>query len=104
MITDIDLKRMVRQLRASAKKRNIDFSLTEGQLQELSFPLRCPLLGTVINYSAKGYDKNMPSVDRIENDKGYHFDNIMIVSFAGNRSKSNLSESELKKFASFFIK
>jgi hypothetical protein len=43
-----------------------------------------------------------PSVDRIDNSRGYTHDNIVIVSFKANRLKSNASIEELQRLANFY--
>ena len=45
---NIKYKKLLTHLRGSAKKRNIEFSLTLSDLYELGFPLTCPILNVVI--------------------------------------------------------
>lgn len=102
MVYNVDLKRLLRHLKQSAKKRNLQFNLTESYLNELSFPLTCPILGVELLYNHRGYHPHKPSVDRIDSDLGYVQGNIQILSFSANRAKNNLTDAELKKFALYY--
>jgi len=102
MVYNVNLKRLLQHLKQSAKRRGLDFNLTEGYLSELSFPLTCPILNVPLEYGKRGYDEFKPSVDRIDSNLGYIRGNIQILSIKANRSKNNLSEAELKKFALYY--
>ena len=102
MIQNIKYNKLLSHLRSSAKKRNIEFTLTLSDLYDLSFPLTCPILEVPINYTTKGYNEFSPSVDRIDSDQGYIAENIQVMSFKANRAKNNLSDSELKQMAKYY--
>jgi len=102
MVYNVDLLKLLRHLKQSAKKRGLDFNLTESYLSELSFPLTCPILNVPLEYGYRGYHEFKPSVDRIDSDLGYVTDNIQILSIKANRAKNNLSEAELKKFSLYY--
>lgn len=102
MVYNVNLPKLLRHLKQSAKKRNLEFNLTELYLEELSFPITCPILGVELLYNQREYSPNKPSVDRIDSSKGYIKDNIQIISFAANRAKNNLTEAELKQFALYY--
>ena len=103
MIFNINYNKLLKHLQASAKKRKLDFNLTERDLIELSWPITCPLLKVKLNYNAKGYDPYAPSVDRLDSELGYVSGNIQIVSVKGNRSKNNLTDAELRQMAKFYL-
>ena len=102
MIHTLNYNKLLSHLKASAKKRNIKFTLTLADLYELSLPLTCPLLNVVIEYDAKGYNEFSPSIDRIDSDLGYEPDNIQVLSVKANRAKNNLTEQELKQIAKYY--
>jgi len=102
MIQNIKYKKLLSHLKSSAKKRNIEFSLTLSDLYDLSFPLTCPILNIPIVYGAKGYNQFSPSIDRIDSDMGYVAENIQVMSFKANRAKNNLTEKELQQMAKYY--
>ena len=44
------------------------------------------------------------TVDRIDNSKGYHKDNVVIISFKANAMKSSATLKELYQVADFYYK
>lgn len=75
-------------------KNNVEFSL---KFTDLEFPEFCPLLGIKLDYlSEKSKDDAYPTYDRIDNTKGYTPENTHIVSWRGNRLKSNSTWQELQ--------
>jgi len=102
MVYNVNLKRLLQHLKQSAKHRNLEFNLTELYLENLSFPISCPILGVPLEYGVRKYSEFKPSVDRIDSDAGYIQGNIQILSIKANRAKNNLTEAELKKFALYY--
>lgn len=99
-----EIKQIYNRLKSSAKKRNIPFSLTLTELNDLTFPLSCPILNIPLKYSRGKLEENSYSVDRIDSTKGYEIDNIIIVSWKANRCKGNASTEELQKISEFYKK
>jgi hypothetical protein len=89
------------RLKASAKKRGIEFNLNEQDLRD-KFVDYCP----VFNIKLKFFDNsdNSPSVDRIDNNKGYCKENIFVVSTKANCLKNKSSVDDLKKLYEFYSK
>jgi len=102
MIYNVNLKYLLRHLKQSARRRNLDFNLTEYYLENLSFPLTCPILNVPLEYGKREYSEFKPSVDRIDSSKGYIQGNICVMSIKANRAKNNLTDAELKKFALYY--
>lgn len=73
-------------IKIRAQKRNIPFDLDEIDIVS---PHRCPILGIILERGGK-YRYNSPSVDRIDNSKGYTKDNIQVVSQAANSLKLDM--------------
>lgn len=90
------------RLRQSAKKRGIDFDLTIVDINNMSFPITCPILGIPLKWNRGTPKDNSYSFDRIDNSIGYTVDNLQILSYKANRAKNNLTDSELKKFCQYF--
>jgi hypothetical protein len=97
-----EIKTIYKRLQQSAKKRNIEFSLTISDLYYLSFPITCPILGIPLKWNIGKPKDDSYSFDRIDSSLGYNIDNIQIISFKANRCKNNLSTIELSKFGMYF--
>jgi len=88
--------------RAEAKKREIPFEIT---FDDLEFPKKCPVLGVKLDYNLKGKrNDNSPSIDRIDNTKGYIKGNVHIISWRANTLKSDASLVEMKLLFEYFLK
>jgi hypothetical protein len=89
---------MWRSAKIRAKRSNIPFTITP---RDITIPNKCPLLGIAISISTSNHNTqdDSPSLDRIDNSKGYVPDNIWVISYRANRAKGNLSLSELKMLA-----
>jgi len=80
-----------------AKKKKLEFSIIR---EDLVVPEHCPIFNTPLVYNRKkgktfqGWDS--PTVDRIDNTKGYTKDNIAIISWRANSIKGNATLKELK--------
>jgi hypothetical protein len=96
-----EIKSLYNRLKSSAKKRNIPFTLTLTELNNLTFPISCPILNIPLNSNNVQSD-NSYSIDRIDSDKGYEIDNIIVVSWKANRLKNNATKEEMEKIAEFY--
>jgi len=98
-----DLNKMLNNLKGSARKRGIPFTISIVDLNNLSFPITCPLLNIKINYHRRDVGDDSPSVDRIDSSRGYEPDNIWIISYKANRMKNDGTLEELRQMAKFYI-
>lgn len=93
------LKNYKRQIITRTKKRallkGLEFSLVE---EDIIIPECCPLLEIPLIVGTKGEYENSPSIDRIDNTKGYTKDNIQIISKKANSMKNSATIEELKTF------
>jgi hypothetical protein len=96
-----DLKALLNHLRSSAKKRKIPFDLTLVDLNNLSFPVSCPILGIPLYFHRNKMQEDSYSIDRINSQLGYTIDNLMVISNRANRIKNNATDEELSKLAKF---
>lgn len=90
--------KLLKEAKYRAKKRNLLFNLT---LDDIQIPPLCPVFNTPLVF--KG-GPDAPSVDRIDNTKGYTKDNIIIVSLKANLFKSYATIDELKQLVKFYAK
>lgn len=101
-MTPPDTRLIYKRLKASAKKRNLTFTISLSDINNLSFPLTCPILGIVLKYNRGQAADDSFSIDRIDSSLGYEPGNIQVLSMKANRAKNNLSEDELKLLAKFY--
>lgn len=97
-----EIRTIYNRLKASAKKRNIPFNLTLMELYNIDLPLTCPILGIPLKFNRGKLEDNSYSYDRIDNTKGYEFDNIIVISYKANILKKNASNKELKALSDFY--
>lgn len=97
-----EIKDIHKRLKQSAKKRNINFNLTITDLNNISFPISCPVLGIPLKWHRGQAQDDSYSFDRIDSSKGYEIDNLIIISVKANRAKNNLSEDEIAKFCNYY--
>jgi hypothetical protein len=81
------------------KRDGIEFSL---QPEDIVVPAVCPVLGLKLQRGTTKFRDNSPSLDRIDNSKGYLKGNVIVVSQLANRIKSNATVEQLCKVAEFY--
>lgn len=86
-----------------AKYLKKEFTIT---LKDIQIPKKCPVLGIplIIKKYKPGrndYNPNSPSLDRIDNNKGYTPENIQVISYRANGLKSDASIEELKAIIAY---
>mgnify|MGYP003123759321 FL=1 len=80
-----------------AQKKELLFTITMQDVKR-KFPKDniCPVTKKPFLFGKENRDLN-PSIDRIDNTKGYTYDNIAIVSYVANRIKNNLTSFDIFK-------
>jgi hypothetical protein len=91
----------LREIKIRARALGLEFNLTED---DLILPTVCPVFGTPLVIGEGKQNNNSPSVDRIDNTKGYVKGNVVIVSLRANSLKREASLSELKTLVAFYEK
>lgn len=85
-------RRLLYSAQSSAKQRECECSIT---LEDIVIPDVCPVLGIPLDRSAERLAPNKPSIDRIDNAKGYVPGNVQVISWRANRLKADASLEEL---------
>jgi len=96
------VERMWSRIKARAKRDNIAFDLTHGDISDLTIPITCPVLDIPLRQERGRQTDNSVSIDRIDSNQGYTPDNVVIVSWRVNRLKSNATLDEMKKMTAFY--
>lgn len=78
-----------------AGRRKLEFTLTK---ENIVIPSICPILEIPIFVGTKENYRNSPTVDRLDNSKGYTKENCRIISMLANTMKSSASELEIDMF------
>ena len=88
------------QARYRAKKKNIKFDL---ELSDIIIPKLCPVLKIPLTAgsSSGGPRGCSPSLDRIDNAKGYIKGNVQVISHKANTMKHCADNNELILFANW---
>ena len=85
---------LLMSVKPRAKRKNIEFDLSED---DIVIPKMCPILGIPLDQEVGPRGDNYPTVDRIDNSKGYTKDNIQIISWRANNLKGTATLEELVK-------
>ncbi len=90
---------MLNNSKQRAKVAGLDHNIT---IEDLIIPDFCPVLGIKLDIGDRKTKGSAPSIDRIDNSKGYVKGNIMIISNRANMLKNNATIDELIKIGNFY--
>jgi len=83
-----------------ARQRSKDFSIS---LDDILLPDYCPVLGIQLDYGWPVTDlAAVPSIDRIDNAKGYVRGNVLVISNRANKLKNDATRAELLAMCRFW--
>ena len=90
-------------IRGRAREKGHDFNITKKYLKDI-FPKdkKCPALGIEFQLGSQGGRSTSPSVDRIDNSKGYIKGNIVWVSSLANMIMTSATPQQVLDVAYFF--
>lgn len=95
------LRFLLKGARKRARKNNIEFNITKN---DLILPDICPVLGIPITKENLGkFNDSSPSIDRIDNTKGYIKGNVCIISMRANKLKNNGTMEEHRKIVEYML-
>lgn len=78
--------------KARARKSQLEFTI---EICDIVIPEFCPVFGLKLEMLSE--DKNTsPSLDRVDNSKGYIPGNVRVISWKANKLKSNASLQEIE--------
>lgn len=86
------------RIRNRAKEKGLDFDLEPS---DFVIPERCPITQLPLFFTDHATTDNTPTVDRIDNTKGYVKGNVAIISWRANKAKSDLSLEEIRALAKY---
>lgn len=93
---------MYSNAKSRALKFNLDFNIEPS---DVVIPEICPLLELPITLEVgNGRLKNGPSLDRIDNSKGYIKGNVQVICNLANTMKNSATAEELRTFANNILK
>jgi hypothetical protein len=84
-----------------AAKYGYDFNL---EVSDIVIPKICPVLEVPIEIGTKDSYEYSPSLDRIDNSKGYIKGNVWVISKKANSMKNSATPEELSKFCKNIIR
>lgn len=93
---------MFRAAKHRAKKKGLDFTIS---VTDIVIPKFCPITGLELkrNEGSTNPIPTSPTLDRIDNTKGYVFGNIAVISNRANKHKSDLSLDEIRNLYYYSI-
>lgn len=91
--------RMLNNSKQRAKAAGLEHNLT---LDDIIIPDVCPVLGIKLETGDRKEHYNAPSIDRIDNTKGYLKENVVIVSTRANLLKKDATIDELILIGNFY--
>lgn len=97
-----EMRTLLTHIRHSAARRGIECELTIDDLNNLTFPITCPILGIPLYFNRGIANDNSYSIDRIDSSRGYHVDNILVISNRANKLKSDGTIEELEKIVNYY--
>lgn len=89
------IRHLYERTKDRALKNNIEFNI---DIEDIIIPEYCPILETPLIIGTKDNYEYSPSIDRIDNSKGYIKGNISIISKKANSMKNSATLEELQKF------
>ena len=92
-------KHLLSNSKYRAKQKGLEHNITS---EDIIIPEFCPVLGIPIFIGNGRNTLNSPTLDRIDNNKGYIKGNVIVVSYRTNMIKNNATVEELYKIADFY--
>jgi hypothetical protein len=94
-------KILLQQAHYRAKTKGISFDI---EVSDIIIPEICPILGLPLKTLIDGNRDLSPSLDRMDNTKGYVKGNVQVISSKANTMKHNANQEDLINFANWVRK
>jgi hypothetical protein len=85
--------------RSRARKLGLDFDILPD---DVVIPQFCPVLGIPLAPGEGCREDGSPSLDRIDQSRGYVRGNVLVVSWRANKLKGDATPDELRLIADFY--
>jgi hypothetical protein len=92
-------KFLLESSKSRARKKGLEHTIT---IEDIIIPSMCPVLGIPLKIGIGLPTDNSPSLDRIDNTKGYIKENVIVISHRANTLKRNATIDELEKIVDFY--
>lgn len=92
---------MLNAAKTRALTKKLDFSISK---EDIIIPLLCPILKKPLICGTKEDYNFSPSLDRLDNTKGYTKENTIVMSKRANTMKNSATRKELLLFADWIYK
>jgi uncharacterized membrane protein len=92
---------LLNRARRRAKQFNLEFDLI---IDDVKIPEYCPVLKIPLiapTIDARKRTNNTPTLDRINNSKGYIKNNVFVISWRANRLKDNMTIEEVESLLQY---
>jgi len=89
---------LLQSAKSGAHRRGLPFELS---LCDIFIPENCPVLGTPLFFTPGERGPNTPSLDRVDNQKGYVKGNVVVVSWRANQLKRDASLDEIRRILKY---
>lgn len=90
------MRQRLSKAKTRAKQKGLAFDLTlEYLISIIPEDHKCPVFGVEFDFTGEDEDR-IPSLDRIDNNKGYVQGNVWLISWRANNVKKDSSLDELK--------
>lgn len=84
--------------KSRAKDKNLDFNI---ELSDIIIPEYCPILNIKLFKGTEKRHAGSPTIDRIDNSKGYIKGNIHVISYRANAIKHDATIEELESLVQY---
>lgn len=99
-------KKVFNQYSQNAKRRGLAFTLTLEQVEAMLAPMTCSVTGLSLRLEHNGpsfANPWAPSIDRIDNARGYEPDNVRVVCWAYNCMRGDFPDAVLMTLAKALV-
>ena len=93
-------RKLWRYAKRRAKKKGLPFEISEF---DFVIPEVCPILGIPLRPAYKHSEDYSPTLDRVDNSKGYTPGNVLVISQLANQMKSSATKKDLVMFAKWVL-